>query len=379
MGRRIVLIVLFLLLVTIPVTAQSAIEDGADYDALLEDSGANDLAQSLPKETRDLLNQLGLSDIDADSLIGLTPESILNTGLQALLSSAGAPIKAGAAIIGVILLCALLGGFRSTMGERPLTGVFSVVSTLAICTVILAPLVGVIERAGAAIQSGAAFMLSFIPVFAGILMTSGQAVSAGVYQVLLLGLAELLNWGASTFLVPLMTIFLAFSIVASLAPDLNLTSLANTLHKTASWVLGILMTVFVGLMTVQGVVGSSADSVTLKTAKFVAGSFIPVVGSAVGDALGSVYTCLKLLKSTVGAFGIFAVILIFLPALLETLVWQLALNLTAAVGDVFGLGQLTAVIRAAAKVLALLSAVMICCALVIVVSTAIMMMLGGTV
>ena len=68
MGRRIVLIVLFLLLVTIPVTAQSAIEDGADYDALLEDSGANDLAQSLPKETRDLLNQLGLSDIDADSL-----------------------------------------------------------------------------------------------------------------------------------------------------------------------------------------------------------------------------------------------------------------------------------------------------------------------
>ena len=59
MGRRIVLIVLFLLLVTIPVTAQSAVEDGADYDALLEDSGANDLAQSLPKETRDLLNQLG--------------------------------------------------------------------------------------------------------------------------------------------------------------------------------------------------------------------------------------------------------------------------------------------------------------------------------
>lgn len=110
-----------------------------------------------------------------------------------------------------------------------------------------------------------------------------------------------------------------------------------------------------------------------------AGSFIPVVGSAVGDALGSVYTCLKLLKSTVGAFGIFAVILIFLPALLETLVWQLALNLTAAIGDVFGLGQLTAVIRAAAKVLALLSAVMICCALVIVVSTAIMMMLGGNV
>lgn len=379
MGRRIVLIVLFLLLVTIPVSAQSAVEDGADYDALLEDSGANDLAQSLPKETRDLLNQLGLSDIDADSLIGLTPESILNTGLQALLSSTGAPIKAGAAIIGVILLCALLGGFRSTMGERPLTGVFSVVSTLAICTVILVPLVGVIERAGAAIQSGAAFMLSFIPVFAGILMTSGQAVSAGVYQVLLLGLAELLNWGASTFLVPLMTIFLAFSIVASLSPDLNLTSLANMLHKTASWVLGILMTVFVGLMTVQGVVGSSADSVTLKTAKFVAGSFIPVVGSAVGDALGSVYTCLKLLKSTVGAFGIFAVILIFLPALLETLVWQLALNLTAAIGDVFGLGQLTAVIRAAAKVLALLSAVMICCALVIVVSTAIMMMLGGNV
>ena len=78
--------------------------------------------------------------------------------------------------------------------------------------------------------------------------------SAGAYQVLLLGLAELLNWGASTLLVPLMTIFLAFSMVASLAPDLNLSSLANLLHKTASWVLGILMTVFVGLMTVQGVV-----------------------------------------------------------------------------------------------------------------------------
>lgn len=45
-----------------------------------------------------------------------------------------------------------------------------------------------------------------------------------------------------------------------------------------------MMTVFTGLLSIQSIVGTSADTLGVKAAKFVVSNFVPIVGSAVADA-----------------------------------------------------------------------------------------------
>ena len=44
------------------------------------------------------------------------------------------------------------------------------------------------------------------------------------------------------------------------------------------WILGVILTIFVGLISVEGSLSSSVDGITAKTTKAAVSSFIPVVG-----------------------------------------------------------------------------------------------------
>ena len=48
------------------------------------------------------------------------------------------------------------------------------------------------------------------------------------------------------------------------------------------------MTIFVGILTVQGVAGTVADAVGLRTAKYMTSAFVPVVGKVLSDAVETV-------------------------------------------------------------------------------------------
>ena len=360
-------------------SSTSDTESEYDFEDQLKASGADELTDELPEETKELLRKLGIDSIQPDSLLGLTADSVATTLTDTVKESAKGPLKSAAAVAGIILLCALLEGFKISFGERPLAGVFGAVAALSVGVAIILPVLEVIQKAGEAVRASSTFMLSFIPVFAGITTAAGQPVTASLYQGLLFGVAQVVSSAANTIVVPLLSLFLAFSLVSAVAPNLNLSATAGSIQKVASWVLGLVMTIFVGILSIQGVVGNASDGVAIKAAKFFSGSFIPVVGSALGDALGAVQGCVGLLKSTVGSFGILAVIVIFVPPLIQALIWQFILNIGAAFSDLFDLKQISAMLRSTAKVLNLLIAVMLCCSLLLIISTTILLALGVSV
>lgn len=235
-----------------------------------------------------------------------------------------------------VLLCAL----ASTLGEhftnKPLYGVFSVIAVLTVLTVAASPILACVQRAGQMVESLSNFMLGFIPVFATVTALSGQPATGGTYHVLLFSATQIVSQVLVRIVVPFLMLYLAFSIAGSIFPQLKMDGFIASAKKIATVLMGLSLTLFVGLLTVQAFVGTSADTVTIKTTKFVVGNLVPVVGGALSDAVSSVQGCLKLLKSTVGAFGIIASLFIFIPIVLESLVWVVTLNIASAVGDLMG-------------------------------------------
>ena len=85
--------------------------------------------------------------------------------------------------------------------------------------------------------------------------------------------------------------------------------LAELIRGAAVTIIGIALTVFIGVISMYGV-ASKVDGVTIRTAKFAVDKFIPIIGKFLSDAVETVVGCSAILKNAVGVIGLFALFLI---------------------------------------------------------------------
>ena len=338
------------------------------YEQQAEDSGANDLPNYLPDDTKSQLDQMGISGVDWNSIQSIQPNSVFSQILKMLGEGVQAPMKALLSLLGIMMLCALLNSMKINLGEKNMGGIMNLIGTLCICMVVITPIVQSIVKLTGVIQGASTFMLACIPVLVGIMIANGQTVTASSYNLLMLGTTNSISFLSAHF-----------SVVSAISPTLRLSTLCNTISKIVKWVLGFCMSVFTGLLTIQSLLGGSVDVTTNRTLRFVVSSFVPVVGSALGEALSTVQGCIKVLKGGVGAFGVLAVVFMFLPILIECLLWQMTLTVCAGIGDVFDLKEITSILNAASKVMSMMLAILLCTMAMMTISTVVVLMMGGAV
>lgn len=358
--------------------AEEEMEDPADiYAQQYEASGASDLSDALPEETREWLAQWGLDASDPTSAGELSFGNALDMIREFLVSGGKKPLTAAAAATAVILLCALFSGAGSGLSGQEMQGAFSYISTLAVAGVILLPMMSAAAGAISAIKAASVFMLSFVPVFAAILISAGKPLTAAGFQPLVLGAAQVVGQAAAFFLTPLTGMYMAVSMSAALAPSLKTGGFSEGIRKTASWILTLSMTLFTGLLGIQTAIQGSADGLAMKTTKFLTGTFVPVVGASVSEALSTVQGCLGILKTTVGVYAVAAVAALLLPILLELLIWRLVLSLLTALSDLFDLQAISGLLKAAGGAAALLTAICLCVGLTFIISAAVVSIAAG--
>lgn len=376
--KKIVCLFVFLILVlALPLPVHAASKQDNYYTTQLKESGAADLADKLPNDTRKALENMGIEDTNWKNITSITPNTMFQQILSVVAGKTGGPLRAAVSVIAVMLLCALLNGTKLSFGEKTLGGVIGMVSTLCVSVIVVSPIVSCIANAAAVIKTAAGFLLACVPVLAGIMIVAGQPAAAGSYNLLMMAAGNVISLLSANILVPMMNIFLALSIVSAVSPNINLNGLCEAFSKAAKWIMGFCMTIFTGLLTMHGIVATAMDSTGTRAAKFVVSSFVPVVGNALGEALHTINGCVKMLKSGVSAFGLLAGIFVFLPILVECIVWLITLQVCIGVGDIFGLKEITSLLKASGNVIETLLSIILCCMMILMVSTVIMMIIGG--
>lgn len=342
----------------------------------IEASGANDLLDQLPDGVEEQLGASGIEGIDPESILQFDIGDFFGSLWRTVKSELTKPLAIFLTLAAIILLCALLNAFHSTMEENAVSKVFSTVAVLCVCGAVILPIADCITRAAGLIRDCSTFILGFIPVFTGIMTVSGKPISGAAYSTVLFGVIQVISQIASTTLVPLLSIFLAFCLVGSVGDMIKLDGVSSTVRTTVLWILGFMLTIFIGILSMQGLVANSADTVTMKTSKFLIGSFVPVVGGAVSEALNSIQGCLGLIRSTVGAFGIIVCLLTFLPIIINIVLLMLSLNFAAMLAGVFGVTRVQGLLKSASTALSLLLGIIIFFAMLLIVATTVMLVLG---
>lgn len=347
------------------------------YSEQFKSSGADGLVDVLDDSTLELLEELGISSPDFENMMKVSPLSLLNMFIDIFSGKLKNPLKIFGEVLFAVLMCALADCFKTSFGRKASDGLFSVISTVTVGLLLIEPLTQCMTRVCSAIVLSSRFMLVFIPVVTVLLTAAGRPITASGLNVTVLAVTQIISQFSSSLLVPMLCIYLAFSIVGALSPEINLNAIAETMKKTVNFILGLCSTVFVSMLSLQGMMSKSADSVASKTAKYLLSSFIPVVGGAIGDTIGTVQGCIGLTKNTVGAFGVVALILIYIPVSAELLLLISAVRLSGACSGLFGLSSMSGALNAVSYTLSLLWSVLLFCAVLFIVSTGVTAAIGG--
>lgn len=166
----------------------------------------------------------------------------------------------------------------------------------------------IINLAKNTIQNLVGFSYSLLPILMTLMMTTGSIASASVIQPILLFLITFIGNIITTFLLPIILVGTALSIISKVSDRIQISKLSKYCKSSVLWVLGITLTIFVGVLSLEGTLTSSVDGITAKTAKAAVSNFIPVVGKILGDAVDTVIGCSNILKNAVGIVGVIVII-----------------------------------------------------------------------
>lgn len=154
------------------------------------------------------------------------------------------------------------------------------------------------------------FIIALVPLLIALIASSGGLVSAAFFHPVILFLMNTSGMLIQYVVLPLLFLSAVLSIVSTLSEQYKVTQLAQLLRNVSIGILGMYVTIFLGVISVQGATAAVTDGIAIRTAKFVTGNFIPVIGRMFTDATDTVITASLLLKNTVGILGVATVLLL---------------------------------------------------------------------
>jgi stage III sporulation protein AE len=181
------------------------------------------------------------------------------------------------------------------------------------------------------------FMMAMMPLVLTMLASLGNIATVSILHPLIVFMIHTVGNLIHFFIFPLLFFSAVLHIVSTLTEKYKVTQLAKLLRTIAIGTLTVSLTVFLGVISVQGATGSITDGVTLKTAKYVAGNFVPVVGRMFSDATDTVLSASLLMKNAVGIAGVVIIVLLSafpaLKILALAFIYSLAAALLQPLGD----------------------------------------------
>lgn len=160
---------------------------------------------------------------------------------------------------------------------------------------------------------------------------TGNITTSTVIEPIVLAISNFVGNIIADVLIPIVLIIVTFSIVSKVSERVQVEKLSKFLKSGVVWFLGIVLTVFVGVVSLEGTLSSSVDGVTAKTAKAAVSTVIPVVGKILGDVVDSVLGCGVILKNAVGFVGVIVILSICIMPIIKIGTLSIIYSLASAV------------------------------------------------
>ncbi|EPY2301446.1 MAG: stage III sporulation protein AE [Clostridium sp.] len=287
-----------------------------------------------------------------------------------------ASLKLIGLLIMVAIICALLNNLQKAFSNETLSDI-AYFACYALIIIILARsfYLGV-NIARDTINKMTDFMMALIPILIMLIASIGGIAEAAMLDPIIIGTINISANIFSRFIIPLICMTFVLQFVDNLSEDYKINKLTKLLNQVALWTQGIVMTVFVGVVTIRGITSKAMDQVTVKTAKYAVDNFVPVVGKCLSDAISTVAGYSLLLKNSISSLGLIVIVAMLLVPVIKLLIMAFMYKMAAALIEPISDSRLVNSIGAAGDSLILILSCLICVSVMFFIMIAIMASAG---
>ncbi len=310
MGKKIVFLLLFLSFFTIHISAFDPNELGIDTKPIID---------LIPEEIKDLIpNEF----IAGDDVVGISDSftfSSVLTVIAEFVKSAFRPfIKTFSTLLATIVACSVLNAAKNSIADKSMMKIVGFVSMITVSLASYSVLKDMWLSLEVFLDRMNVLINSMLPVMTLLYTLGGNVATAVVNSSGTAITLTLINTVCQNGLFPFLKTLFVFSLTSSIGGFKGIDGISKSVRTVFTVVLSSVMTIFSIFLLFKTNLAMSSDGIAARSIKF-AGSFIPVVGSALGDSVRSIMSGLGLIKSASGFVGIMIVLCVTLPVLLTVI------------------------------------------------------------
>lgn len=114
------------------------------------------------------------------------------------------------------------------------------------------------------------------------MVATGNLTTVSVVEPILIFSVTFIGNMIVSIILPIILITTAIGIISKISDNVQVDKLTKFLNSSVVWGLGVILTLFVGILSLEGSLTSSVDGITAKTTKAAVSTFIPVVRKSIG-------------------------------------------------------------------------------------------------
>lgn len=283
------------------------------------------------KYTEDTFEDIDLGKLFTDSITGnIDNNKIINIILNLFGNNIKSTLKTIVSVMVIVIIHSILKAISENLGNENVSKIAYYIEYILIVTVIMTNFSSIITEMKEAMQNLTAFANSLIPLMITLMITTGNVVSSSMLQPILLLLITFISNFITNILIPIVLVSTALGIISKISDQAQVGKLSKFLNSSMVWILGVVLTMFVSVTSLEGALTASVDGVTAKAAKTAVSSVVPVIGSILGDAVNTIMGCSNIIKNAMGVIGIVVIISICIKPILNLAALSITYYLGAA-------------------------------------------------
>jgi len=273
---------------------------------------------------------------------------------SSILAQLSTSLKVIIMIIVLALLSSILKSLENSFSSGSVTKVVNYIIFITMVTLVLINFKEVLEISYKTVDSVIGIVNVLAPILLSLIAIGGLVVTSSTMSPVFIGGISIINVIFKKIIFTLITLGFCVLVVDNLSENIKLKKFADLLKKANVVIVGLLFTIYLGLISIQGLYVTSFDKFTVKSAKFAVGSFIPVIGNFISDSVDILLSSSILIKNVFGVVGLVLLIGVCLIPIVKMFTIILVYKIGAAIVEPIGEENISSFMDEASKLMTVL-------------------------
>ena len=344
-----------------------------------EELGINEFIEQADEYSGEFFEDIDINQILENAIKGEVDNQTL---WKKVLSLLGGELVDGLTVLGSILAIVVIHSILKSVSESlendTISKLIYYVQYILIVTIVMMNFSDIVQVVKDTCNNAIGFMNILIPLLISLMIYTGSITTSGVLEPIILFLINFIGNIIQTLIIPIVLIFTSLIVISKISDNVQIGKLSQFLKSGVVWFFGIVLTIFVAVISLEGTLSSSVDGITAKTTKAVVSSAIPVVGKILGDAVDTVLGCGIILKNAVGVIGIIIVIGICIIPILKLGIFTIAYKCMSAICEPIADKNITSLLDQIGDVYKIFLAILCSVSVMLIVGTALVVKISNT-